>query len=310
MSKKDQVVVNNEEVVEQDAVTEQDITTENNGEETTEAAQPSLLGKFFAAKTEQQFVSGRGNQKAATADLTNVSMSIMNDIIADLSKPESLAYEDIVARSQQGDNDATDALIESISPLGGIDIEFLTRVDAEELDKMLRSQQSKRSRAKNKDGFTLDDFKTMLTAAIAEGLLRRALNKPKGSGGASYDTSGFTDAEIAEFKADEEKLAKAIRNVQSKKSIAKNKKDFDETGEHWQHLLSQEAFLKNLRDSAKATIPAEVERELDAKKAAEELLASVVDVENMNDTDVKDLLLKLKETLVGAAAEPTTEAGE
>lgn len=266
-------------------------------EETTQ--QPSLLEKFFSAPTEQQFTPGRGNQKAATADLTNTAALIMNDIIKDLMEPGREHLAELIEKSQKGDNDATDALVAEVSPLDNVSIEFLTVIeDTEELEKMLRSQQSKRSRAK-KDVMTLEDYKTMLTAAIAEGLLRRALGKPKGSGGGQYDTSGFTDAEIEEFKKDEDKLAKAIRNVQSKKSIAKNKQGFDEAGDHWQHLLSQEAFLKNLRDSSKATIPAEVEEALSAKEAAEKLLNSVESIDNINETDAKELLLKLKETLVG-----------
>jgi len=278
------------------------------GEQTVTEEKPASLLQSLIATGDESAPSSRGNQKVATADLTANATSLANDILRDLDKPENIAkYKELFDKSVT-DNDSLDLLIASISPLDDIEVGYLVAVGEEELDKMLRSQQSKRSRSKNKDDFKLDDYKTMLVAAIAEGLIRKAMGKPKGSGSATFDGSDFTDKQIEEFKTDDDKLAKAIRNVQSKKSIAKAKRDHDETGDLWQHLLRQEAFLKNLRDNRKPVITPEIEDALTAKEAAEALLASVEDPNNMSLDDAKALFEKLRETLASAA--PQDEQSE
>jgi hypothetical protein len=266
----------------------------------------SLIGSLIATSSSNAATS-RGNQKLATADLTAMASTLANDIISELDKADNITKYQALFDKSRTDNDSLDLLIETVSPISNIEnIKFLVDVGEEELDKMLRSQQSKRSRSKNKDGFTLEDYKTMLTAAIAEGLIRKAMGKPKGAGGASFDGSDFTEKQIEEFKADEETLAKAIRNVQSKKSIMKYKNGFDETSDQWQHLLSQEAFLKNLRDNNKPVITPEIEDALTAKEEAEKLLASVEDIGNLSTEDSTALFNKLKEILASTA--PSDEA--
>jgi hypothetical protein len=291
----------NEEVVGNDAVNEQqtvtDETTET-GSDNQETETVSVLDKLFVKSSAASAVSSRGNQLNATADLTAIATSIANDIMRELDDPErSKEHESLVIKSKD-DNDSMDLLIANISPLDDITVDFLIKVGNDELEKMLRSQQSKRSRAKNKEGFEYEDYRTIVIAAVAEGLIRKAMGKPKGYSG-SFDGSDFTEAEVEKFKANSEELAKAIRNVQSKKSIAKGKADHDEQSEKWQHLLRQEAFLKSLRDSGKPTITPEIEEALSAKEQAAKLLQSVEDFDNMSPDDVKDLFKKLNETLVG-----------
>jgi hypothetical protein len=92
---------------------------------------------------------------------------------------------------------------------------------------MLKSQQSKRSRAKSK-AMTLDNYTTLLTAAIAEDIIREIYNKPKSAGG-FHRAAGTVDYTIDQLQAlhdDQEALRKEIRNVQSKKSIMKSKNPF------------------------------------------------------------------------------------
>ncbi|MNB67636.1 hypothetical protein D3C87_914790 [compost metagenome] len=301
---KDEEVVSNDTVDEQQQMTDE--TTEaGSDEQQTETA--SVLDKLFVKSSNTIVASARGNQLNATADLTAMATSIANDILQELNKPDVGAeLEPLVAKSKE-DNDAMDQLIANISPIDDINVDFLIKVGNDELEKMLRSQQSKRSRAKNKEGFEYEDYRTIVIAAVAEGLTRKAMGKPKGYSSGSFDGSDFTTAEIEEFKADSEKLAKAIRNVQSKKSIASKKADFDEQGEKWQHLLRQEAFLKNLRDSSKPVITPEIEEALSAKEAAAKLLQSVESIDNMSPDDVKDLFKKLNETLVGGVPTEATE---
>ncbi|MNH10161.1 hypothetical protein D3C79_696310 [compost metagenome] len=262
-------------------------------EDTVDEEVVSPLSQLFVAAGTAT-VSNRGNQLSATADLTFMSEQLTNDITKEvLSRPD---LNDMAAKSID-DNDALDALIQTISPLDDVETLFLKEVSEDDLDKMLRSQQSKRSRAKSKEPRTLESYKTMMTAAIAEMLIRKQMGKPKGSSGGNFDGSDFTDAEIEEFKNDADKLSKAIRNVQSKKSIAKNKSGFDETGDHWQHLLRQEAFLKALRDNSKPVITKEIEEELDAKKQAQEMLQAVESTDDLSGDDAKSMLEKLKNIL-------------
>jgi hypothetical protein len=87
-----------------------------------------------------------------------------------------------------------------------------------------------------------------MTGAIAENLLRMAMNKEKQNGGRTAGNVGYTDAEIQELIKDQDKLRKVLRNVQSKKSIMKSKEGFSEKDERWLELLATEEMLKGLRD--------------------------------------------------------------
>ena len=92
-------------------------------------------------------------------------------------------YRDRIALSAT-DSAELDKLIDELKPL--VDIESddpLRFLDEDTVESMLKSQQSKRSRAKGK-AMTLDNYKTLMTAAIAEDILRELYNKPKQAGGA------------------------------------------------------------------------------------------------------------------------------
>ena len=170
---------------------------------------------------------------------------------------------------------------------------FLKTENEEILDRMIKSQQSKRSRAKSKE-MTLDNYITMMTGAVAENLLRIAANKPKsaGGGGARRSSVRYSDEELEAFKHDPEALKRAIRNVQSKKSIYKSKADFDPESERWQELLEVEAQLKALRDGQ--TI--EAEKAIEKTSQLEEMLATV-DTRSLKAADAKDMLESIKQML-------------
>ena len=102
----------------------------------------------------------------------------------------------------------------------------------------------------------------------------------------------YSDEELEIFANDPEALKRAIRNVQSKKSIYKSKADFDPESERWQELLEVEAQLKALRGGQ--TI--EAERAIEKTQSLEEMLATV-DPKDLKATEAKDMLESIKQML-------------
>ena len=200
-------------------------------------------------------------------------------------------YRDRIALSAT-DSAELDKLIDELKPLVDIEADDPLRfLDEDTVESMLKSQQSKRSRAKGK-AMTLDNYKTLMTAAIAEDILRELYNKPKQAGGAKRRGSvEFTTEQLDALSADQVQLRKEIRNIQSKKSIMKSKADFDESSEAWQQLLTVESMLKGLRVGGRGSTVVEVDTTKDA-------LAGVldgVDIEHLKAADAKELLARIAE---------------
>lgn len=255
----------------------------------------NLTNLFSQTATTQQ---GGANQLEKTAQLTSVSTDIAGTILtrvnADLEK-----YQELVAGSQTS-HDIMDKLITESYDLTTVDIDFLITESDGNLEKMLRSQQSKRSRSKSK-AMTMDNYKSMLTAAVAENLLRAAANKPKSAGGGTSRISDVTysEEELQTLAADQEALKKAIRNVQSKKSIMKSKADFDETSDRWQQLLVAEEQLKSVRTGGVQTITVvdpQAQKAVETTQKVEEMLATA-EVDSLKAADAKEMLKAIKEML-------------
>jgi len=250
-----------------------------------------LKDLFASTNTDQKTIRGGGSQLSGTANLTRISADIAREILKQAeADPEKFA--DKIVESQKSHN-IMDALINEIYDLKQVDVEFLKTESEEVIDRMIKSQQSKRSRAKSKE-MTLENYLTMLTGAVAENLLRIAANKPKsaGGGGTRRGTVRYSEEELEASKHDPEALKRAIRNVQSKKSIYKSKADFDETSERWQELLEVEAQLKALRDGQSA----EAERAIETTSQLEEMLATV-DLKDLKAADAKSMLESIKQML-------------
>lgn len=241
------------------------------------------------AGTEETMNVGGANQLTKTAQLTNTATEIAHNILAVVIADQE-TYSQQVLASQQS-HDEMDKLIETLGNLQEVDVEFL-KVESDDIqDKMLKSQQSKRSRSKSKT-MTQENYTTMMTAAIAEYLLRMASGKPKGAsyGGSAGDAT-YSEEELEKLASDPDALTRAIRNVQSKKSIAKSKADFDPEGERWAQLLIAEQQLKDLRSQRSTGVDK-------ATKEAVESLANI-DLEGLSADDAKAELAKLKEMLAG-----------
>lgn len=184
-----------------------------------------------------------------TARLTQQSADLAREVIQITQKQEEVnkAHFAMLIQQSMKDHDMMDNLIEQTIKLDEEDVDYLKSSDDGLIERMIKSQQSKRSRSKGKV-MTMDNYIVMLTGAIAENLLRIASNKPKNATG--FTSSGlvlFSAAALEDLEKDKDKLGKAIRNIQSKKSIARSKRDFDETGEKWLNLLEAEAQLKAIR---------------------------------------------------------------
>jgi len=138
-----------------------------------------------------------------------------------------------------------------------------------------------------------------MIGAVAENLLRRAMNKPKSAGNyMDYGDATLSDAELEELTKDPERLKKALRNVQSKKSIMKAKAGFSEDDPKYLQLLALEAQLKELRDRGNAALTEKVRKALEAQETAEQLL-SAVNTEELSGEEAKSLLDSIKEMLAG-----------
>jgi hypothetical protein len=249
------------------------------------------INEMFNA-TENNEATANARSLAGTAQLTAVA----NELVASTIKTidgDFENYKDAFAASKS-DHSAMDALLAQIINFDDVDVEFIKELDEATVDGMLKSQQSKRSRAKSK-AMTMDNYKSMMTGAIAENLIRKATGKAKSAGGARRMSGSvdFTAEQLEALQADQEQLNKEIRNVQSKKSIMKSKADFSEEDERWQKLLVAEEQLKSIRISTGRTKVVKVD---ETKEKLAEVLADV-DPDSLRAGDSKALLAQIKELL-------------
>jgi len=254
------------------------------------------INNIFATASSNN-TSANGRNLAGTTQLVHIANGFAAEFMAKLAE---LDEEQILAAMH--DSNALDATIRSTISIEitDADREFFTGLSSEVADGMLKSQQSKRSRCKSKD-MTQDNFRSLVQAAIAEQILRDVYGKAKNvatHGGRRTDVN-FTDEELEQFAADQESLKRALRNIQSKKSIMKSKAGFDEMSDAWQQLLVAEAQLKERRIVTVRTKTVKI----DETRAAVAELLSGTDVNNMKAADAKELLNKILGLTVGNAAD-------
>lgn len=227
---------------------------------------------------------------SGTAELTRISGNIAAEIIRKMEEDID-SYRDRIAKSAT-DSKEMDALLDEFRPWADVEEDNIVRnLDDETVEGMLKSQQSKRSRTKAK-AMTLDNYRALMTATISESLLREFYNKPKSVsfGARRVGNVDYTPAELERFSDDQEALRREIRNLQSKKSIAKSKADFDESSEYYQSLLRAERMLKDLRTNTTHVIVDETKNKL------KDLLGDT-DVEHLKAADSKELLATIMQML-------------
>lgn len=245
------------------------------------------INELFGTESKEMTTNTR--MLSGTAELTRVAGNISTNIIRSMEEQID-DYRDRIAKSAT-DSKEMDALLDEFRPWVDLEEDHPLRfLDDETVEGMLKSQQSKRSRTKGKQ-MTLDNYRALMTATVAESLLRELYDKPK-QATTGYHRSGsldYTPAQLEALAADQEALRREIRNVQSKKSIMKSKADFSEASERWMQLLKAEQMLKDLRVDFRGGSTVEVDH---TKNALQELLGDV-DVEHLKAADSKELLAKI-----------------
>ncbi len=236
--------------------------------------------------TENKVATANARMLSGTAELTRLAGNIATNIIRSMEEQID-DYRDRIATSAT-DSKEMDALLDEFRPWCDINEEDpLRNLDEDTVEGMLKSQQSKRSRTKGKT-MTLDNYRALMTATIAESLLREWYDKPKQATFGIHRSGSldYTPAQLEMLAEDQQALRKEIRNVQSKKSIMKSKADFDESDERWMQLLKAEQMLKDLRvDVRGATVD-------HTKNALQDMLGDV-DINNLKAADAKDLLARI-----------------
>ena len=244
------------------------------------------INELFNHNNETTTTGTRG--LPGTAELTTVASAEAHRIVKAM-EADIEVYTPRIQRSAV-DSKELEAIIEEFKPFAELPEDHILRnLRDEQVESMLKSQQSKRSRAKSK-AMTLDNYIVLLTAAIAEDILRELYNKPKSAGGfqRSSGVVNYTIEQLEYLSTNQEALKREIRNVQSKKSIMKSKVGFDESDERWQALLKAEQQLKDMRVSG-ATQVVEVDH---TKDALQEALAGV-DLKHIKADDARALLARL-----------------
>lgn len=254
------------------------------------------LNEMFATNANETATTSN-RSLAGTAQLTSIANSIVAEVMKKADADAENYQEKIV--DSQTDHNAMDELIRELYDLESVDVNFLKELDEETLNAMLKSQQSKRSRSKSKT-MTLENYRSLMSGAVAELLLRQVMGKAKSSLGYRRASGSieYTAEELENFKNDQDALKREIRNVQSKKSIMKSKADFSEEDERWIQLLTAEDQLKSMRVGGTTTKTVVVDKTGEALKAE---LADK-DIDKMKANDAKELLKKL---LAQASGEET-----
>lgn len=220
-----------------------------------------------------------------TAELTALSSQYANAIINTMNE-DADEYADRIQQSMSESTALNNLIVELIPGGYAEEASFLKELDDATVDSMLKSQQSKRSRAKGKF-MTLDNYKVLMTAAIAEFLIREVTDRVKtsGGGGARYAELNYTIERLEQLAEDQDALKREIRNIQSKKSIMKGKADFDPNSERWIQLCSVEQQLKDMRTGAAPSI-VEIDKTRDELKD----LLSDTDIDKLKSAEAHELL--------------------
>jgi len=238
----------------------------------------------FSVKFERMMTMFKTNEVAVRGGSETIRMTEVASMIAlnvlQRVKAKEWTEEEVVAIAKDHDKMDNFLKVNNIVELEKFDC--IKGLDEELVERMLKSQQSKRSRAKSKE-LTESVFVAMLVGAICENALRDTYNKEKGHFGAAKGGE-LTEEDFQRLADNQGDLAKAIRNVQSKRSIAKSKIGFDENSESYQQLIVTEERLKSLRTGTQGS----------ALLPIRALLVDI-DFDNMKAADAKALLAKINQ---------------
>lgn len=244
---------------------------------------------LFTSSTTKEVVSS-SRALPGTAQLTATASALAQQVMSELDT--NYADNESLVEASKTNQDAMDNLIRKFVNIDEADISYLEELSKDTLDSILKSQQSKRSRAKSKV-MTLANYSSMMMGAICELLVRRALGKSKSSVGVrlgSGATVEFTAEQLEALRANQSELKRELRNVQSKKSIMKSKPGFSTEDVKWQALLVAEAQLKENRVGTSG--PVVVVKQDAIREELDELLSGV-DTATLKANDGRELIAKI-----------------
>lgn len=242
------------------------------------------LNNLFTA--EEKETKGK-RALSGTAEMTANAEVVVNNILEALSND----YDSHAETFEQSKVDAyaMDMLIsEFTNNFEDVEVGFLDKYDEDELKAMLKSQQSKRSRAKSKD-MTMDNYKAMMNAAVCELMIRTFTGKAK-TRVAGRGSNMYTSEFLKSMAEDQHELRRELRNVQSKMCIFRKKhpEDYNEHDEY-KELEKVENTLKDMRT------PIEGHR----VKMSDVTAALDVDVNELELEDAKQLIAELQKLTGG-----------
>lgn len=219
---------------------------------------------------------------SGTAELMKAADKVVSQIMDELSNDFDANAE--LFENSKSEVGSLDELINKFTNnFEDVDVDFLDKYDDAELKQMMKSQQSKRSRAKSKD-MTMDNYTSMMNAAVSEFMIRKATGKSKTRTiGRGLDM--YTIEYIESLGEDQHDLRREIRNVQSKICIYKKNHEDYEDHDDYKELLRIEGMLKDMRTPIEGrTKMADVAQELKVDLnglAPEEALALLTKLQGM-----------------------------
>jgi hypothetical protein len=272
-----------------------------------------MINAMFATTHENRPESDNGRGFAETNQLNKVANVIaeliLNEIAGcdndsslynnfELSKTSPASMTSLIERYDYMSYYATDSCLADTS--------------SETLERMLKSQQSKRSRLKG-SVMTAHNYKALLTASICEAILRSIMGKQAGTisiGVGAGALEPFTDEELNALAEDQTKLQKLIRGIQSKKSVYRVRFDADMEGPYWNSLLAREEQLKSLRPTptraiAKQSIIIDDSTRV-AIKGILEPLENYDAIDRLRSTDAKEYVRRIYKLIMPAMQDRET----
>lgn len=246
---------------------------------------------IFAQTTQGQVSRGGANQLPNTANVNAAAEQIALNVLGVILNDETMVE---AVKQSMVDSSVLDNLIDTHGNVSSHIGNWAEEVSETEADKILKSVQSKRCRCK-KLVMTEANYKSLVTSAAAETVIRTVSGKYKNASRIGSNTAALvlTDEARELYTADQEALRKAIRNVQSKKSIMRARADFAEESLAWQDLCSYEAGLKSLRVASTTTV---VKDERAEQVAA--ALNNIEDIDKLKAADAKEALKHIQELLM------------
>ena len=251
------------------------------------------MSDLFAAPSAEESEVRRG--LPGTVIVKTLATNMATKIMAKI--PE--ADDDFLQRVKASQT-STAALDELVKDECGEELynDEVATFDQDEVKKLLKSNQSNRSRRKSMP-MTQSNYVEMLTAAVAEWIVRESCHVQKSTTGIGRGRHAieFDETSLKDLENDQEELGRVIRNVQSKKSSykARHKDNPDyEQDEEWLKLLEQEKTLKALR----RTTPAG-RKGVSVKKALQFIFDGVGATENLGKDESHNIIEACRELSKG-----------